>query len=639
MPGLAPIRVALPVRDERELAEKFGGSLAPGGLRLVTQAQRKPGELVPFELTARDGSLLFQGTGVVVRQQHTERESALILRYQWLDGANRAALDRILLHKRGVTGLGLVQAPGREVEAPPPRAVLGLDLGGTFARAAIIKDGRPTLVQAGGQGGSALSAAVALDEKDRLILGARARAQRAIDPQSGLASPLPLLVLDPRRARDDAELSKLAFAVREGEDGPVAELPQHAMPAVELFAAVVGELRGRAQDAAGQPLTEAHLAVPSTLDMRAKHLLQLGLRHAGFTGPVLVDSALAVAAAYGFLPDSRVPGALLVVDWGGTTLQVSVLGDVDGRLDVLAAGQKRHLGGATVDERIARSLLEPVERALGHKLDDPLARQRLLDAAEGARLSLATQPQVQVRIPFLAMRDDGHPVDLDVRLDAATALRALEPALDQVLRVVAAVLESAGVDPSQVHRVLLAGGQAGWSRLAEKLEARFPGKLAAAPHPASAAVLGAARIGQARLNREPRAGEKLLEPVSVMGAGGKLLRLFDRGGALPGRAELKVRAEGTAGIICPFIEGAAVANGRGYLGALSLPGAQGEVRISAQIDGRRILDVDLTCGELHAHGRFPLVSASAGVAAAVFAQAPLPGERDAEPNAALSYNR
>ena len=610
-------------------------------MRLFTEQTKSPGDVVTFELGARDGTILLQGAGVVVKVLHGQRESdaALLVRYQRLDGADRSALDRILLMKRGITDLSLAvpQASESGVQVPPARAPLGLDVGGTFARAAVVKGGKPTLVNMA-PGSSALPAAVALDDKDRLVLGARARAQRATDPQSGLASPLPLLLLDPRRATDDAELSRLPFNVRDGEDGPVAELPHHAMPAVELFSAVIGELRSRAQDAAGQPLVEAHLAVPSTLDMRAKHLLQLGLRHAGFSSPVLVDAALAAAVHYGFALDAKTPGPLLVVDWGGTTLQLAVLDDVDGRLDVLAAGQKRHLGGTAIDERIARTLLESVETKLGARLTDPLARQRLLDAAEGARVGLANQAQVHVRIPFLAMSDEGRPVDLDVRLDAAPTLRALEPALDQLMRVALAVLESLNLEPSQVHQVLLVGGQCAWPRVRERLESRFHGKVLAPNQPASAVALGAARIAaQKQRGSSEAVTQKLQEPVSVMAAGGKLLRLFDRGAALPARAELKLRVGDGAGLICPLVEGAALANGRGYLGAVALAGAQGHVQLSAQIDARRILDVDLSCGSLHAHARFPLQSAAAGIAASVFAQAPMPGEREATPTSALGH--
>jgi len=635
----APIRLALPVHDERELAEKYGGLIELGGLRLPTAQARAPGELCRFELCARDGTVLFQGSGVVVRAVGSEHERALLLRYQRLEGADRAALDRIMLVKRGVKALALAALPQGEagLEVAPPGAVLALDVGGTFARAAIIKDGQPRLVQVS-PGVAALPAAVAFDERDRMILGARARAQRALEPRSGVASPLPLLTLDPRRAGDDGELGKLAFGLRETEAGPVAELPHRSMPAVELLGAVVTELKGRAQEAVGQLLTEAHLAVSPTLDMRAKHLLQLGLRGAGLSSPALVDASVAVAAHYGFALDRPPPGPVLVVDWGGTSLNVALLADIDGRLDVLAAGSKRHLGGAAVDERIARSLLEPVERALGHKLTDTMANQRLLDAAEAARVSLASQPQVQVRIPFLALHDSGAPVDLDVTLDAGSTLRALEPALDQLLRVVGAVLESVELEPSAVHRVLLAGGQAAWPRVYERLQARFPNRVAPPSNPAAAVVLGVARIALAKSaqRRDPSAG-RLQEPVSVMAAGGKLLRLFDRNLPLPARAELRLRAEGGEGIICPIVEGAAVASGRGYLGAAALAGAKGEVRLSAQIDARRILDVDISCGALHAHGRFPLQSAAAGIASAVYAQAPLPGDREATAASALGH--
>ena len=209
-------------------------------------------------------------------------------------------------------------------------------------------------------------------------------------------------------------------------------------------------------------------------------------------------------------------------------------------------------------------------------------------------MALASQGQVHVRIPFLAMSDAGHPIDLDVKLDAAPTLRALEPALDQLLRVALAVLESLELEPSQVHQVLLVGGQCAWPRVRERLESRFPGKVVAPNQPASAVAMGAARVAaQKQRVGSDAVTQKLQEPVSVMGAGGKLLRLFDRGAVLPARAELKLRVGAGAGLICPLVEGAALANGRGYLGAVALAGAEREVQLSAQIDARRILDVDL----------------------------------------------
>ena len=665
-----PIRVILDARDERALAEHPGLRIGAGGIELATERRARSGQAVAFELVSPDGAVLFGGEGVVVRAA----PGGLLLRYRRLDGPQRAVLDRLMLLAQGQGDLGLAEpADPAAPRAALPSAPLALDVGGTLARAAVLSEGAAALVDVTGGRGVAVPAAVAVDDKGRLIFGARARTRRAIEPRSGVASPLPLLTLDPRRADDAAELRRLAFAVRDGKQGPLAELPDQflsnnrsvpsslrqvrqtlrcagaqrqtggdgstafqALPAVELFAAVVSELRSRAQDAAGAPLTGAHLCVPSTLDARARHLLQLGLRRAGLLRPALVDAALAVAAHHGFLPHALPPGPLLVVDWGGTSLQLTVLGEVAGRLDVLAAGQKRHLGGATVDERIARTLLEPVERALGHPLTEPMARQRLVDAAENARRALARSPDVRVRIPFLALSDAGAPVDLDVTLDAAQTLRALEPALDQLLRGVAAVLEGARVAPGEVHRVLLAGGQAAWPRVAERLDARFPGRIRVGADPASSAVQGALRLATADLQRG-RAAVRLQEPVSVLGAGGALLRLFERGLALPVRAELRLRTSAPGGVICPLVEGSNLAHGRGYLGAARLAGPVDEVRLAAQIDPRGIIDVDLFGGERHAHARFTLHGANPGIAASVFAQAALPGDRDATPRSALDH--
>jgi molecular chaperone DnaK (HSP70) len=628
------LRLALPCTDEPSLAAHLGDKLGEGGVWLPTTQRAAVGDALQVELTGRTQDVLFAFEGAVEKRVEKPEPAALV-RFTHLSGADRATLDRLLLHRDGATALGL-PAPSRGGARPQPWAPplpLAVDIGHTLARAAFVKEGKVQLVSlTPGPGGTQLSSAVALDDKGRILVGARARTQGGIDRASAIGSPLALLELDPGSARDAERVRKLPVAVRDDDRGPIADLSLQSAPAIDLFAALAQEVRNRAQDAAGQVLHHVGLVVDPLSPPHTRQWLQAALGQAGFGQVELIAAPLAIAQAYGFTAAAPAEGPLLVVDWGGTQLQLSLVGfdGPAGALEVWAAGTRRGVGGAAVDERVSKVLLDRLEASLGERLADPLARQRVLDAAQAARVQLMHQPEVQVRIPWVATRPDGEPVDLDVVLKAAELHRVLEPALDGLRRGIGALLEQAGVTPDEVAHVLLAGGQCTWPKVAQALLARFPGRVlsSSATPPTTAAVLGAARL----LGEKKAAPAAVLAaPVGVLQSDGELRTVLEAGARLPARASVAVKAQGGAGLLCPVAEGGAQT---GYLGSLRLSGVQGEATLTLQVDPSQRVLVQLSAGTAQVEAMWPLASAGREAEADLWRQRavpPAPALRPARP--------
>ncbi len=218
-PKMIPLRIRLPYGSEDEFIEKYGSNVARGGIFIATRAIKPEGTPLSFEFVLQDGSRLFRGEGVVVKTQVDEggTRSGMTVRFTKLDSRSKALVDQVIASRTlGATppppaseGKSPPAAPSKPpappAPAPPkklPRAddvVLGIDLGTTNSRVAIYVDGAAKLIPVGQDGkGFALPSVVAVDEKGRFLVGARAKALVVADPKNTVFGAKRLLG---RRAR------------------------------------------------------------------------------------------------------------------------------------------------------------------------------------------------------------------------------------------------------------------------------------------------------------------------------------------------------------------------------------------------------------------------------------------------------
>ncbi len=683
-----PLRVRLPYGSEDEFIEKYGTNVARGGVFVATRSIKPEGTLLQFEFVLADGARLLRGEGVVVKAQVDEggNRAGMTVRFTRLDARSKALVDRVVAFRNGEPQPeppppewvpardqevaphqpapaatrapnapnapnapdALAEkppAPPRRVTLPEPPAgmagapkrevVLGIDLGTTNSRVAVFVDGRPRLVPLTPDGRTfGIPSVVALDEKDRFLVGTRAKAQILIDPANTVFGAKRLMGRR-ARSRQIRELAKRfpypLVADPEGDAGVELRGKTYSLP--ELAAQLLSALKDAAQEHLGQPLSKAILCVPAYFnDHQRSALLQAG-RLAGLQVLRVFNEPSAVALAYGHgrgLARKRV----LVYDLGGGTFDASVVEITGDDLEVVATGGDNFLGGMDFDDRLGDELIRVMVEGQQTPPDgSPHSGQRIRDAAEQAKISLSTAEATPVNVPFAATKADGTPVDLRCELSRETLERLTSDLVERTVGCTQAVLAAANLTPQSIDEVLLVGGQSLAPLVRRRMEevTLRPGRADIDPH--GAVALGAAILGDALLRAEQgkrgvTVSEVLSVPLGLGLRGGSFRRVLEKNTRLPAHKTLTLPVQAGVPLGVAVFQGASdTAWENEYLGALQLtPERSGEATLSFQVapDGR--VEVSAQVPGARRDVVLAAQDASDEVRAALFAHAPLPGE-------------
>ncbi len=690
-PKLIPLRIRLPYGSEDEFIEKYGSNVARGGIFIATKALKPEGTGLSFELILASGERLMRGEGVVLKTQVDEGggRSGMTVRFQRLDARSKALVDRVVAHRAGmlssappeptqlhtaegepVTAENPVpisaehplppEAPGAQ-EAPPRRRrtgvldlpvpaagskvaesghepILGIDLGTTNCRVAVFHDGRPQLLplESGGRA-SALASVIALDDKERFLFGARAKAQLLTDPKNTLYGAKRLIG---RRARSRKlrELQKrFPYAIvpdMEGDAGVVLRGKVYTLP--ELFSMLLAQLKAAGQEFLGRPVHRAVLCVPAYFnDHQRSAMLQAG-RLAGLEVLRILNEPSAVALAFGYgrgLARKRV----LVYDLGGGTFDASVVQITGDDLEVISTGGDNFLGGLDFDARVAAELSRHFEEKEHSRLDESLiAAQRIRDAAEAAKIALSEEEQTSILIPFAATRDDGSPVDLKDELTRPALEELTADLVDRTIEVTQAVLEAGGLTPQSLDEVILVGGQSRAPIVRRRVQEALAKPIRSDVDPHAAVALGAAILGHAiEQKKQGKAGVSLSEvlsaPIGIGVRGGGMRRVLERNTRLPAEKTIALPARGGNAIAIAVFQGTAeLAEENEYLGSLTTAQEKsGEVTLRFAVSPDGTLELSATSSDgRRADAVMATVDAGDEVRSALLEQAPLPGEPD-----------
>ena len=275
-------------------------------------------------------------------------------------------------------------------------ATIGIDLGTTNSCAATVEGGRPAIVP-NAEGERTTPSVVAFSKDGERLVGAIASRQAAVNPDRTISSVKRRMGSDWR-----ASIDGKAFT------------PQ------ELSAMILRKLRRDAEAFLGQDVTQAVITVPAYFDDAQRQATKDAGKIAGLDVLRIINEPTAAALAYGL--DNGTPQKVMVYDLGGGTFDVSIIEIGDGVIEVLATSGDNHLGGDDFDERVANYLLDTFQREHGEDLRrNPMAVQRVREAAEQAKKELSSLDSAHVNLPFLA-QNAGGPLHLD-----ATVTRAATP--------------------------------------------------------------------------------------------------------------------------------------------------------------------------------------------------------------------
>jgi molecular chaperone DnaK len=655
-PKKVPLRIRLPFSTEAEFIEKYRVHLSPGGLFITTRATKPEGTLLSLEVVLADGARVMRGEGVVERVVIDERPGAsgMRVRFTRVDGRTKALLDR------ACADASEAQAPATPASAPepaspPPRpstppaaparrgkpplaedVVLGIDLGTTTCRVAIVQDGAPRLLPIPSERGVAMPSAVALDPaKERLLIGTAARMHRVAHPEQTVVGFKRLMGRRARSKKVQELSSHVRFPIAADMNGDVGvELGARTWALPELAAMLLEELKGAAQEHLQREVHRAVICVPAwyTEHQRAS-VIDAG-RLAGLEIVSLLNEPSAVALAFGFgrgLARKRV----LVYDLGGGTFDASVVEITGDDLEVVSTGGDIFLGGMDFDSRLADALVGTLDLAARQQvLSSPMTLERVRDAAELAKITLSDQPEAQVRVPVVAHDEDGRPVDLQAAVERGFLEAATRGLIERTVEVTQAVLEAARLTPAQLDEVLLVGGQSRAPAIHARLEALLGRGARADVDPQGAVALGAALFGQALVQRERgkqglRLSEVLAAPIGVAVRGGGLRRVLERNTRLPAEKTLAIPVDAGQPVALAVFQGAApTAEDNEYLGVLRATfdrAGEAAVRFALSTDGRLTVSATSPSGRETAT-TFAAADAPDSLKAELLAQCALPGD-------------
>ncbi|MHB8416621.1 MAG: Hsp70 family protein [Myxococcales bacterium] len=567
--GVKPvaIRVRLPYPGEKEFAEGYQSHVSRVGIFVVTDRPWAVGSWLSFEFLLASGQVVLRGQAMVARQVKPAPgvRPGMALRFLELDDDSHRFLDRI---------------------CPPPASaprdwVLGIDVGTTSTRVALVRNGRAELVPLGREG--VIPSAVAIDAQGRLLVGARAKAL-------GVAEPAHVVTGAKRwlgRRFEPAAAGRAPFRLVADERQEMAAcLRGQTLPLTRICGEILRQARNLAQDALGTQIQRAVIGVPAYFTERQRAALRRAALLAGFSVDMLVSEPAAAAAAYAagkLLPRRR----LAVVDFGGGTFDATVL-EVEGdQLEVVATGGDSFFGGMELDARIANLLAERFEEERGLSLaDEAEAQQRLRDAAEAAKIALSAREETEVVLPCLCSSPGGSPIDLRTVLRRAEVEALCQDLVDQLADLTSEVLAAGKLAPRDVDEVLLVGGMTRMPAIRRRFERLFERVPVVDLDASSAVAFGAALLGAAAHEEYATLGLKdiLGSALSVQLPDGSLKEVFARHTALPAERHLEVEApNGAVELRVPVYQGGAQDPARdNRLGALELhglaPGPAGRVR-------------------------------------------------------------
>ena len=333
--------------------------------------------------------------------------------------------------------------------------ILGIDLGTTNSAMAVLEGGEPTII-VNAEGDRTTPSVVGFRTDGDRIVGKAAKNQAVTNPINTVFSIKRFM----GRKFDEvqSEIKTVPYKVKAGTDGrAVVEIEGVDYTPEQISAMILAKMKADAEKYLGEPVTDAVITVPAYFNDAQRQATKDAGKIAGLNVQRIVNEPTAAALAYG-LDKKDQDHKVLVFDLGGGTFDVSLLDLADGVVEVLATNGDNHLGGDDWDQRVIDWLADKFNSDNGIDLrKDPMALQRLKEAAENAKKELSSAQQAQINLPFITADATG-PKHLDYTLTRAEFERITRDLLDRCKAPVTKALQDAGLQLSDVSEVILVGG-------------------------------------------------------------------------------------------------------------------------------------------------------------------------------------
>ncbi len=376
--------------------------------------------------------------------------------------------------------------------------VIGIDLGTTNSCVAIMEGGKPRVIE-NSEGDRTTPSIVAFTKDDEVLVGQSAKRQAVTNPQNTLHAVKRLIGrrFDEKIVQKDIDMVPYKIVKADNGDAWI-EAQGKKMAPPEVSARVLMKMKKTAEDFLGEEVTEAVVTVPAYFNDSQRQATKDAGRIAGLNVKRIINEPTAAALAYG-LDKSGGDRKIAVYDLGGGTFDVSIIeiAEVDGerQFEVLSTNGDTFLGGEDFDLRVINFLADEFLKESGVDVrKDPLAMQRLKEAAEKAKIELSSSQQTDINLPYITMDATG-PKHLAVKLTRAKLESLVEDLVKRTIEPCKVALKDAGLSAAEVSEVILVGGQTRMPLVQKQVKDFFGKEPRKDVNPDEAVAVGAAIQG------------------------------------------------------------------------------------------------------------------------------------------------
>ncbi len=376
--------------------------------------------------------------------------------------------------------------------------IIGIDLGTTNSCVAIMEGDKPKVIE-NAEGTRTTPSIVAYTEEGEILVGQSAKRQSVTNPNNTLFAVKRLIG---RRFEDDVvqkDIQMVPYKIVKAENGDAwVEVQGERRAPPQISAEVLKKMKKTAEDYLGEKVTEAVITVPAYFNDSQRQATKDAGRIAGLDVKRIINEPTAAALAYG-MDKGKGDHVVAVYDLGGGTFDISIIeiADVDGetQFEVLSTNGDTFLGGEDFDMRLIDYLADEFKKANGINLKgDPLAMQRLKEAAENAKIALSSSQQTEVNLPYITADASG-PKHLVVKLSQAKLESLVEELVNRSLEPVKLALKDAGKSTGDIDQIILVGGQTRMPLVQKKVSDFFGKEPRKDVNPDEAVAVGAAIQG------------------------------------------------------------------------------------------------------------------------------------------------
>ena len=371
--------------------------------------------------------------------------------------------------------------------------IIGIDLGTTFSAVAVMEAGTPRVLE-NAEGQRTTPSIVAQSKTGERLVGLLAKRQAVTNPKNTIFQIKRFMGHTFSEEGVQKDSKNVPFETRKGANGGVeVKMSEKWYRPEEVSAMILQKLKNDAETRLGEKITDAVITVPAYFNDSQRQATKDAGKIAGLDVKRIINEPTAAALAYGF--NKKKDEKIAVFDFGGGTFDISILEVGDDVIEVKSTDGDSHLGGRDIDHTIVNWLAETFRKENGIDLKkDPLALQRLDEAAEKAKIELSTAVQTEINIPFITSGADG-PKHLLVTMTRAKLEELTREFIDRAMTITKRAMEASPFKISEINEVVMVGGQTRMPAIQKSVQEFFKKEPHMGVNPDEVVAVGAAIQG------------------------------------------------------------------------------------------------------------------------------------------------